>query len=208
MAPKTYFFQLTPKSYMSGLIYSLKMTRTHPLGASNYKFREGGQKGYWILPGFQVVCHLCWLNNGILNIWTSLLCYYDWTINTILFDLCQSLICNILNALVGCIKLLFGTGGRQKCWFLLSFLVVCYLCWLNNVAININNHQCYVALIELSIQLLIICVWDLISIFFHFRCYHYITFTLTHFIFRLVWIEFLFIFFIGYMLKFNWQFHP
>ncbi len=31
---------------------------------------------------------------------------------------------------------------------------------------------------------------------------------LTHFIFGLVSIEFLFIFFISYILKFNWQVHP
>ncbi len=34
------------------------------------------------------------------------------------------------------------------------------------------------------------------------------TFTPAHFIFGLICIKFLFIFFIGYILKFDWQAHP
>ncbi len=52
--------------------------------------------------------------------------------------MCQSLVCNIFNPCIGCVKLAFGTGGRQNFWIFYSFPVVCYLCWLYNGAINIG----------------------------------------------------------------------
>ncbi len=129
-----------------------KINQNPPAGCVQLSFGISGQKSTWIFLGFIVVCLLCWLKYGILNIWSSILSWYDWIINNITLDLFQNPICDILNPLVGCVKLAFGTGVKQKCWFLPSFSVVCYLCWLNNGAINIYNHKCYVVLIEWSIK--------------------------------------------------------
>ncbi len=127
-----------------------KIDQNSPVGCVKLSFGISGRTRCTIFLGYIVVCLLCWLNCGILNIWSSMLSNHDWIINKITLDLCQNLICNILNPLVGCVKLAFGTGGGQKCWFLPSFPVVCYLCWLNNGVINIYHHKCYVVLIEWS----------------------------------------------------------
>jgi hypothetical protein len=63
-----------------------------PVGCIKLTFGITWRKSVLILPGFLVVCHLCWLKNGILNIWISILCYYNWIINKITLLLCQSLL--------------------------------------------------------------------------------------------------------------------
>jgi len=97
-------------------------------------------------------------------------CVKHSNINTMLFrlinkkvtlDLCHSLICNILNPLVWCVKLSFETGGFVwDRWLVkqggfstvVQWPVVCYLCWLNNGAINIGNHKCYRMMLWLKSQ--------------------------------------------------------
>jgi hypothetical protein len=124
--PKNVIFSNGPKIIFewSSLLYYVwiwyaesfvkKIAQNPPVGCVKLSLGISGRKSHWVLLGFIVVCLLCWLKYCILNIWSSILSYYDWKINKITLDLCQNPICNILNPLIGCIKLAFGTGGRQK----------------------------------------------------------------------------------------------
>ncbi len=157
---KIWFFQMVPKSFLSGLIYSTrceydilkfmqKQIIQNPLAGCIKLVQEKWSEKFLILEfaGFSSCVPLVltqeWyfkcLNTNTMLLWLNN--------NKMTLDLFQSLIWIFKTHLLGASNF-FGTVGRQKCWFLPSFPVVCYLCRLINGTINIGNHHWYILIIE------------------------------------------------------------
>ncbi len=103
------------------VFFCKKIDQNPPIGCAKLSFGISGQKSFTIFPGFIVVCLLCWLKYGILNIWASILSYQDWIINKITLDYVKALFVIILTHLLRASKLRLGQVVGKNAGFCLVF---------------------------------------------------------------------------------------